>query len=202
MDITWLPRPTDAVIDLHSHSLASDGQYRGGRGGCARRGGRAVWGLCDHDTVAGLPEAARQAAERKGSGSSPASSCRRSSTAARSTCSATSSTRSTPALKRFEDFLAVQRRVGWSRSSRSSRRSASGSASRTSRSTAAARPSGGPTSRAPSSRPASVATVKEAFDRFLGEGRPAYVQRYRLEADEAVRLVRAAGGTTTVAHPG
>ena len=47
-----------------------------------------------------------------------------------------------------------------------------------------------------------AATVKEAFDRFIGEGRPAYVQRYRLEVDEAVRLVRSAGGTTTVAHPG
>ncbi|HVI95644.1 MAG TPA: PHP domain-containing protein, partial [Anaeromyxobacter sp.] len=47
-----------------------------------------------------------------------------------------------------------------------------------------------------------VSSVKEAFDRYLGEGRPAYVQRYRLEADEAVQLVRSAGGTTTVAHPG
>jgi predicted metal-dependent phosphoesterase TrpH len=47
-----------------------------------------------------------------------------------------------------------------------------------------------------------VATVKEAFDRFLGEGRPAYVPRYRLDADDAVRLVRSAGGTVTVAHPG
>jgi predicted metal-dependent phosphoesterase TrpH len=47
-----------------------------------------------------------------------------------------------------------------------------------------------------------AATVKEAFDRFLGEGRPAYVGRYRLEAAEAVRLIRGAGGTATVAHPG
>jgi predicted metal-dependent phosphoesterase TrpH len=47
-----------------------------------------------------------------------------------------------------------------------------------------------------------VSSVKEAFDRYLGEGRPAYVQRYRLDAEEAVRLVRSAGGTTTVAHPG
>ena len=47
-----------------------------------------------------------------------------------------------------------------------------------------------------------VATVKEAFDRFLGEGQPAYVQRYRLEAADAVALVRGAGGTVTIAHPG
>ena len=44
--------------------------------------------------------------------------------------------------------------------------------------------------------------MKEAFDRFLGEGRPAYVQRYRLEAADAVALVRGAGGTVTIAHPG
>jgi predicted metal-dependent phosphoesterase TrpH len=46
-----------------------------------------------------------------------------------------------------------------------------------------------------------VATVKEAFDRFLGEGKPAYVGRFRLEVPEAVALVRGAGGTVTVAHP-
>jgi predicted metal-dependent phosphoesterase TrpH len=44
--------------------------------------------------------------------------------------------------------------------------------------------------------------VKEAFDRYLGDGRPAYVSRYRLEVADAVRLVRGAGGTVTVAHPG
>jgi len=38
-----------------------------------------------------------------------------------------------------------------------------------------------------------VGSVKEAFDRYLGEGRPAFVGRYRLEAADAVRLVRAAG---------
>ncbi len=47
-----------------------------------------------------------------------------------------------------------------------------------------------------------VASVKEAFDRFLAEGRPAYVGRYRLAAEEAIALVRGAGGTATVAHPG
>jgi predicted metal-dependent phosphoesterase TrpH len=44
--------------------------------------------------------------------------------------------------------------------------------------------------------------VREAFDRYLGEGRPAYVGRYRLSGQEAIELVRGAGGTTTLAHPG
>jgi predicted metal-dependent phosphoesterase TrpH len=45
-------------------------------------------------------------------------------------------------------------------------------------------------------------SVRDAFDRWLGEGKPAYVQRYRLEAVDAVALVRGAGGTVTIAHPG
>jgi predicted metal-dependent phosphoesterase TrpH len=47
-----------------------------------------------------------------------------------------------------------------------------------------------------------VGSVKEAFDRFLGEGRPAYVGRYRLGADEAIALIAGAGGVATLAHPG
>jgi hypothetical protein len=47
-----------------------------------------------------------------------------------------------------------------------------------------------------------VGSVREAFDRFLGEGRPAYVGRYRLTAEEAIQIVRAAGGVATIAHPG
>jgi predicted metal-dependent phosphoesterase TrpH len=47
-----------------------------------------------------------------------------------------------------------------------------------------------------------VSSVKEAFDLWLGEGRPAYVPRYRLTIEEAIGLVHGAGGTATIAHPG
>ena len=46
------------------------------------------------------------------------------------------------------------------------------------------------------------ADVREAFDRFLGDGKPAYVDRFRLTTAEAIRLIREAGGTATLAHPG
>ncbi|MBI3184241.1 MAG: PHP domain-containing protein [Myxococcales bacterium] len=46
------------------------------------------------------------------------------------------------------------------------------------------------------------ATPQEAFDRFIGDGKPAWVGRYRLTAAEAIALLRRAGGTATVAHPG
>lgn len=45
-------------------------------------------------------------------------------------------------------------------------------------------------------------TPKEAFDRFLGDGKPASVDRERLPAEDAIALVRRAGGTATLAHPG
>ncbi|MHB8877686.1 MAG: PHP domain-containing protein [Myxococcaceae bacterium] len=47
-----------------------------------------------------------------------------------------------------------------------------------------------------------VIDVKEAFDRFLGDGGPGFVERYRLESKDAIALIRGAGGTATLAHPG
>jgi hypothetical protein len=44
--------------------------------------------------------------------------------------------------------------------------------------------------------------VKTAFDRFLGTRGAAWVDRYKLEGAEAIRLIRKAGGTATLAHPG
>jgi hypothetical protein len=46
-----------------------------------------------------------------------------------------------------------------------------------------------------------VASVSEAFDRLIGAGRPAYVEKERFQIDEAVALIHAAGGLTSVAHP-
>jgi predicted metal-dependent phosphoesterase TrpH len=46
-----------------------------------------------------------------------------------------------------------------------------------------------------------VATLAEAFDRFLGRDRPAYVEGMRLSPGAAVRLVRSAGGLPVLAHP-
>ncbi|MGB6457447.1 MAG: PHP domain-containing protein [Streptosporangiaceae bacterium] len=47
-----------------------------------------------------------------------------------------------------------------------------------------------------------VASVEEAFaPEWLGPGGPAYVSRYALDPGQAIRLVRAAGGVTVLAHP-
>jgi predicted metal-dependent phosphoesterase TrpH len=50
-------------------------------------------------------------------------------------------------------------------------------------------------------RKGAVATIGEAFDRYLADGRPAYRPRPRLEAAEAAALTRASGGVAVVAHP-
>lgn len=45
-------------------------------------------------------------------------------------------------------------------------------------------------------------SVKEAFDRFLTRGRVGYVPRPRLTPTEAIQAVRQAGGVPVLAHPG
>ena len=46
-----------------------------------------------------------------------------------------------------------------------------------------------------------VASVSEAFDKYLGAGKSAYVEKERFRIDEAVTLIRSAGGLTSIAHP-
>jgi hypothetical protein len=46
-----------------------------------------------------------------------------------------------------------------------------------------------------------VASVSEAFERYLANGRPAYVDRYRMFPEEAIDMIRAAGGIAVLAHP-
>lgn len=46
-----------------------------------------------------------------------------------------------------------------------------------------------------------VATFKDAFDLYLGKGKPAYVDRYRLSPEAAIQLIRGAGGVAVLSHP-
>lgn len=46
-----------------------------------------------------------------------------------------------------------------------------------------------------------VATFNEAFDRFLGRGMPAYVERETIGPAEAIAMIRGAGGLPVFAHP-
>lgn len=46
-----------------------------------------------------------------------------------------------------------------------------------------------------------VGSLKEAFDRYLGDDAPCFVKGATLTAAGAVRLIRAAGGVAVLAHP-
>lgn len=189
-------------IDLHTHSLASDGEYRPAEVAArSAAAGTRVWSLTDHDTVAGQAEGA-EAAGRLGLRFVPGIEL-----------SVYLEQREIhvlghfvdpghPSLRRFEDFLAERRRVRMGEMV--SRLAALGIAIGEDD---IVKWSGGKTIGRPHVARAlmaagAVATVKEAFDRYLGEGKPAYVPRYRMEAEESIRFVREVGGVATVAHPG
>jgi predicted metal-dependent phosphoesterase TrpH len=46
-----------------------------------------------------------------------------------------------------------------------------------------------------------VGSINEAFDKYLGKEKPAYVDKYRMECDQAIELIRHAGGIPVLAHP-
>jgi hypothetical protein len=47
-----------------------------------------------------------------------------------------------------------------------------------------------------------VASTREAFDTYLRDGGPAYVQRLELEPQEVIEVIHQAGGVIVLAHPG
>jgi 3',5'-nucleoside bisphosphate phosphatase len=47
-----------------------------------------------------------------------------------------------------------------------------------------------------------VSDIPDAFDKYLGTGKPGYVERLKILPEEAVKLILAAGGSPVVAHPG
>ncbi|MFQ5952336.1 MAG: PHP domain-containing protein [Candidatus Omnitrophota bacterium] len=47
-----------------------------------------------------------------------------------------------------------------------------------------------------------VDQVKDAFDLYIGDGKPCHVRHKRLDYDKAISLIREAGGVPVLAHPG
>jgi predicted metal-dependent phosphoesterase TrpH len=46
-----------------------------------------------------------------------------------------------------------------------------------------------------------VESIKEAFDKYLGKGKPAYVDKYRINCSSAIEIILGAGGIPVIAHP-
>lgn len=197
-----LCHPVHSMIDLHSHSVASDGQYPAAEvAERAAAAGVSVWALTDHDTVAGLGDGAaaartvgvdfvpgielsvqfdRREVHLLGHFIDPAGA----------------------ALRSFSDLLAEKRRMRMGEII--SKLAALGVALAPDdvERFAGGKILGRPHVARALVEKGVVETVREAFDRYLGEGRPAYVGRFRLDVKDAIRLVHEAGGTATLAHPG
>ncbi len=47
-----------------------------------------------------------------------------------------------------------------------------------------------------------VSTTQEAFDRYLGIGKPCWVPKQMIDTKDAIKAVHGAGGAAVVAHPG
>ena len=47
-----------------------------------------------------------------------------------------------------------------------------------------------------------VSSFNEAFDKYLGKGKKAYVDKFRVSCKEAIEIIHNAGGVSVLAHPG
>jgi predicted metal-dependent phosphoesterase TrpH len=47
-----------------------------------------------------------------------------------------------------------------------------------------------------------INTIEESFVKYIGRGKPAYVPRYKFTTQEAITMVKSAGGIAVLAHPG
>jgi predicted metal-dependent phosphoesterase TrpH len=189
-------------VDLHCHSTASDGTLPPAEVvRAAKQSGLSALALTDHDTVAGCEEAAREAekvgidflcgieisAEYPhpgtlhilGYGVDP----------------------NNPALKNLTETLLAGRdnrnpkivaklnEMGVSVTMKEWEDEAKGNVL------------GRPQLAAILMRKGYVSSIKQAFDKYIGQGAPAYFDKERLEPREAVDRIRRAGGLPVLAHP-
>ena len=201
MDGAGHPPPVRYPMELHCHSTASDGTYSPTQvvGMAAARGVRAL-ALTDHDTTAGVTEAAGIAAQH-GIALIPA---------VELTCSVE---RGEVHLLGY--FVSVgdadfQAKLAQFRTGRDVRGEAIVAKLHTLgipvqwervKALAGDGAVGRPHVARALIEVGAATSVDDAFDRYLGRGRPAHVERQRLTPVEAVQLVRAAGGVPVLAHP-
>jgi predicted metal-dependent phosphoesterase TrpH len=191
------------VIDLHLHTRASDGAYEPQE--LVRRAwlaGIRTFSVTDHDTVAGL-EAAASAAAQYGMGFVPGIEV-----------TAVDAGRDVHVLGYFIDresstlaeFLVSQRadRVRRLRelSTRLEAQGMSVDVGRIIAETPKGRSLGRPQVAQALVRAGYVRTINEAFDRWIGEGCPAFVPRSGPPPEAVILMIHEAGGLASVAHPG
>lgn len=187
-------------VDLHAHSTASDGAKSPAAAiAAAHAAGLAAFALTDHDTLAGVPEA-QAAADAVG-------------------------LRLVPGVElsvhqgemevhilglHIRDVSAMQSQLEIYRDRRVTRAEAIVERLGTlgvplEMAAVLAAADGGAVGRPHVARAliagGYVKDNREAFDRYLAAGRPAYVDKERLEVAEGIALIHAAGGIAVMAHP-
>ncbi len=191
-----------AFVDLHSHSTASDGSCAPADViSAAVAAGLAAIALTDHDSVSGVPEASAAGA-RLGIRVIAGTELSAHDDAGREVHLLGLHL---TALGPLEDALVRLRDVRLGRAEEIVRKlNALGVAVRMEKVLEEAQ--GGALGRPHVARAliagGFVYNSREAFDRFLGNGRPAYVDKARLAVADAIRLVHEAEGIAVLAHPG
>ncbi len=190
------------TVDLHVHTTASDGTYTPGETvALAREIGLAAVAITDHDTGAGV-EPALAAGRALGVEVIPGIEL-----------SAGYGSGGVHILGLFidPDAAALRQALGWIVAERERRNreivaamAADGIPIRLERLRAAAGDGavlGRPHIARWLAENGYVSAVSEAFDRYLGRGRPYYRPRRRIPLGDAVRCIRDAGGVAVIAHP-
>jgi hypothetical protein len=197
------PRPEPgAAIDLHLHSSCSDGALPPADVVArAKEAGVSALSLTDHDSVDGIPEA-RDASRRLGLtfipgiefgvgiGSDEVHLLGYGIDARSRSLQNALDQLAGERLDRMEKMLAALGRLGIALTLQDVRSETGGGiVGRLHLATALV-------------RRGHAANHNEAFQRWIGSGRPAYVQRKLLTLREVIDLIREAGGVAVIAHPG
>jgi hypothetical protein len=190
-----------AYVDLHSHSTASDGSCAPAAVvAAAHAAGLAAIALTDHDTVAGIAEAdaaARELGVRLVAGVE---------------LSAVEGDVETHVLglhltrlDEIEAGLAALREMRRTRAERMVAR-LNELGVRITFASVLEQAAGGAIGRPHVARALMqegwATDLRDAFDRYLGNGRPAFVAKDRLSMVDAIDMIHRAGGVAVVAHPG
>ena len=195
------PAPAHRFVDLHMHSTASDGAASPRELViAAAAAGLGAIALTDHDTVDGLDEARRAGADLGVD------------VIAGVELSAFENDRETHLLGlHLSDLAAIETSLETFRAARRTRAE---------RIVAALNALGVPVTLAAVMVEAGTGAIgrphiaraliaggwvrdtREAFDRYLGFGKPAFIPKHVLGLADAIRLVHAAGGLAVLAHPG
>jgi len=190
------------VIDLHSHTTASDGQHSPEELlSLAASAGVTVLAVTDHDTVAGLA-AAKEAARARGLELVPGIELSAFVLGREAHILGHFLNPEDPDVSRFADRLRTEREQRMVHMVEKMRQLGFPVRMEDVYAIADKAHLGRPHLARVLVEKGWCVDTKEAFDRFLGDGRPAWVDRYRLEGADAIRLIRDAGGTATLAHPG